>query len=720
MKSIITLFFTIIALAVGAQTDTNIYQDLPLFKDGKVSEMTTGALKAQSSNHIHVNVPDKNIGLNLRKVDLFSKGFSVKLRNGKKITKVDGTFYQGTVDNNSNSIATVAVFEDNVVCAFSNQDGNFEITGDKGKPYKMVRVPEQRTLSFECFTKDTSVQRTVGAPESPSGNCRAVQIYFEADYKLYQDKGSSVPNTVNYVTSLFNQVAALYANEQIVVQISQLKVWNTPDPYIPYTNTASVLNAFRNTLGTNFNGNLAHLLSTRSLGGGIAYVDVLCLKQYAFGVSAITTTFQNVPTYSWSVEVVTHELGHNIGSWHTHSCNWTGGALDNCYTTEGGCPPGPPPVNGGTIMSYCHLTGYGINFANGFGVVPGNHIRNKVNNATCLSGSSAPPSGLQTTNITNTGAKLSWTSVPGTQSYSVQYKQVSGSTWTTVSTGLNTTYTVSGLTQNTQYHWKVKTDCSSYTTPVVFTTTGQGGSCSTILVPGTTNITQTSALVFWSPVVGVSLYHLQYKTVSATNWIEYGYIPATSLTLTNLTANTTYMVKVRPDCNPNFGTVTQFTTLTGSGCQPPTNLQNTNITSNSVNMSWSAQTGITGYVIGLKLHNQSNWFTLGPINYNSVILSGLQPGTTYDWKVKNNCSDWSGTLTFTTLANFPQKIAVYPNPTNGLFRLDNVTGLATLYDALGAKVKEFQLDGGYIEITDLPNGVYYLRAGGVVLRIVKI
>lgn len=95
-------------------------------------------------------------------------------------------------------------------------------------------------------------------------------------------------------------------------------------------------------------------------------------------------SYNNFPNYSWTTTVVTHELGHNIGSKHTHWCGWPGGAIDNCEDTEGDCAPGPPPTNGGTIMSYCHLKSYGINFSKGFGPLPGNLIREKVSQAGCL------------------------------------------------------------------------------------------------------------------------------------------------------------------------------------------------------------------------------------------------------------------------------------------------------------------------------------------------
>ena len=116
--------------------------------------------------------------------------------------------------------------------------------------------------------------------------------------------------------------------------------------------------AYRN----GFNGNIAMLLSYGA-SGGIAYVNTLCNSNpdYRMGFSSIGSTYSTVPTYSWSVEVVTHEFGHLLGSQHTHACVWNGNntAIDGCYTTEGGCANPGIPSGGGTIMSYCHLTSTG-------------------------------------------------------------------------------------------------------------------------------------------------------------------------------------------------------------------------------------------------------------------------------------------------------------------------------------------------------------------------
>ena len=81
-------------------------------------------------------------------------------------------------------------------------------------------------------------------------------------------------------------------------------------------------------------------------------------------------------------------MGHNLGSPHTHNCSWTGGAIDGCGPAAGyseGCNAPLPSQGQGTIMSYCHLVpSVGIGFTYGFGPQPGNLIRSRVNNASCL------------------------------------------------------------------------------------------------------------------------------------------------------------------------------------------------------------------------------------------------------------------------------------------------------------------------------------------------
>ena len=109
--------------------------------------------------------------------------------------------------------------------------------------------------------------------------------------------------------------------------ISEFLIWDTDED--PYTgSTSEKLGAYVDRHraliadGIQWNGDLAHLVGFTG-GGGIAYIDVLCLHHWGYGYSAINNWFTTIPTYSWSVMVLAHELGHNFGAHHTHSCVWS-------------------------------------------------------------------------------------------------------------------------------------------------------------------------------------------------------------------------------------------------------------------------------------------------------------------------------------------------------------------------------------------------------------
>lgn len=81
----------------------------------------------------------------------------------------------------------------------------------------------------------------------------------------------------------------------------------------------------------NIQANLVHLLSGRSL-GGVAYLNALC-GDVRYGVSASQSgNPSTLPKSSFTLIVVAHEIGHNLGSHHTHNCVWNGNntRIDNC------------------------------------------------------------------------------------------------------------------------------------------------------------------------------------------------------------------------------------------------------------------------------------------------------------------------------------------------------------------------------------------------------
>lgn len=355
----------------------------------------------RTSNHstFSISLPltsSTNIQLELVEVNIFTDDFKVVTDVHPEGIEVDlGKHYRGVVKGIEGSIAALSVFENEVMALFSTpEEGNFVLgkleNQTNGRASTQHILYKDRDLlvthNYEC---KTSYDGRGYTPEElqNTNESRAltdcVRFYYEAEQDIAQNKGGQQGAT-NYITGMQNQVATVYANENINTRISEVFVWTNADPYNS-NDTEALLNQFGNNR-PNFNGDLSMLLTFRDIGGGIAWLDVLC-GESRYSVSGIDDNYQNVPTYSWTIGVVAHEFGHNFGSPHTHACAWNGNntAIDGCATTEGGCPDPGNPNNGGTVMSYCHLVdGVGINFANGFGNQPGNLIRNRVENANCL------------------------------------------------------------------------------------------------------------------------------------------------------------------------------------------------------------------------------------------------------------------------------------------------------------------------------------------------
>ena len=336
--------------------------------------------------------------IELKSASIFSKGFFVRDADNKLVNydRDKVAYYKGKIKNNPGAFAAVSILHNEIVAVLADEKGNINIGAlnnqKQGVPRQHIIYREQdqeKIKPFECGTAssaDPLPQFDLPLSTNTVVNTEPVDIYFEADYKCYQNNGSNTTNTVNWATALFNVVTTLYDNDSINVKMSGIKIWTVADPYIALTYKADVLYAFSSNMSSGIPGDLAHFLSQRNLGGGIAWVNTLCGTLYSHcAVSGdLSNNFNPLPYYSWSTMVVTHEIGHNLASNHTHWCGWPGGAIDNCSTTEYGCALGPAPVNGGTIMSYCHQTSYGINLMNGFGPLPGNLIRNTVRNNSCI------------------------------------------------------------------------------------------------------------------------------------------------------------------------------------------------------------------------------------------------------------------------------------------------------------------------------------------------
>ncbi|MFM2136417.1 MAG: hypothetical protein RL021_1817, partial [Bacteroidota bacterium] len=327
--------------------------------------------------------------------------------------------FRGHVEGDSKSIAAFSFFDDEIlgIFSFSTTGGNYNISKVWSEPsgtlfalFDDIHIKERP--AFNCFAVENPApnrQERGGNSGNTSNSVKCVKVFADLDYYTYTTYYSgNTTGAVNYVSGLFNQVITVYNAENISVTLSGINVWMVQDPYDP-TSTSTLLTTFqnyRNSAGGAFTGDLAHLLTRKSVGGGRAYLNALCGTS-KYGVSGSLGSTSTIVPYSWNVNVVAHELGHNFSSQHTHDCAWNGNntPIDGCGPAAGyptNCPTGPlPPSSGGTIMSYCHLlSSVGINLTNGFGQQPGDRIRTYVNGSACLVSCSCTP----TVTLTNSSS----------------------------------------------------------------------------------------------------------------------------------------------------------------------------------------------------------------------------------------------------------------------------------------------------------------------------
>lgn len=393
-------------------TKTSAAVNVFTFNENRTAKTTENVSKSVElsleKSAINQLLKEKRQGLTLKIPVNQTKYFELELvrqtiqKSSYKITlsdKVDETyqpadmvFYKGIIKNDHQSLAAVTISNNQIRVLASDKDGNYVVgklpnTTAKYVLYNDVHL--KQNAQFTCGTSDIpqegSVEANTAGTTTVNGQC--VPVYIEADFAFYQDNNSSVSNVEVYLNGLFNEVETIYFNESIGVGISEIFVHTSPDPFMSANNTEDALDLFVALRQNNFNGRLAHLVSGRSLGGGIAYVDVLCSININHAVSALNSNYSSFPTYSWDLYVFAHEMGHNFGSWHTHSCVWNGNntAIDGCagFTDRGDCSLPGIPSAGGTIMSYCHFQS-AINFSLGFGPQPGNLIRNRFSNSPCI------------------------------------------------------------------------------------------------------------------------------------------------------------------------------------------------------------------------------------------------------------------------------------------------------------------------------------------------
>jgi hypothetical protein len=213
----------------------------------------------------------------------------------------------------------------------------------------------------------------LSAPEGVSGTAT---LAIDTDNEwLFKRFGNNTANASAWVDQMILQLNVIYERDlglRTLRGTTFLRVDPDNPPTFnddPFNNTDSPASGAQlNEFGSYWQNNqggvtraFALLLSGKSGNGfsasGIAWLNRYCDNNVSGGASySINQAFHDsgVPVSS-SLRIIAHEIGHNLGSVHTHCYN---PPVDQCFNGEGGCYNGSvscPGGGAGTLMSYCNF-----------------------------------------------------------------------------------------------------------------------------------------------------------------------------------------------------------------------------------------------------------------------------------------------------------------------------------------------------------------------------
>jgi len=243
--------------------------------------------------------------------------------------------------------------------------------------------------------------------------------------------------------------------------------------------------------------------------------------------------------------------------------------------------------------------------------------------------------GVSTSDIDQVSALISWGAKSGVNSYTLEYKSNSSSSYTALNVNSNNEI-LNNLKPSTTYNVRVKYTCEGGTNP---------GGCD-----------------------GLSAYETYPKIYYSGDRVTYGgrkyecgadgvyNIPPTGSVysyLWNDLGACSESVKVTQNESP-YSVVISFTTnpTDGTECNAVTNVNVTNETSNSAQVSWSLVTGIDTYVLKYKKASSASYTSVNLLG-SSYILTGLDEDTNYQVQIGYLCKDgkdapYSSLVNFTT------------------------------------------------------------------------
>lgn len=417
--------YNLFNVITAAEANIDADKALPNAQYLELNKANASALFSSSPELIHIDLPMKSgdiLSITLQKYDIFQgKQYETTIGGfdapGTYAAPKPGVHYRGMVDG-TNFWASLSVHEHTVAGIITAANTNWQLTQLKNSDtYALYPDADLEFPEFNCgYTDSGESIPSLEETTSKKQTC-PIRVLWIGDFQLlvahynpFITAQQQYWNTIATIEDIFNNVSLLYQQEGVALTLGYHDCFVQQDEYANYTIPQAFIEwGYDIHLNPSFspylNGHDLSLLlgvqpnPTLSNIGGYAVIDALCDwnyyynpvlgPDYAQGKYAYTRnppSHEQYPVFSFTIYTVAHEMGHNLGSRHTHWCGWPGGPIDNCVPVEEGpCSPGPNPSNGGTVMSYCGITYGSIPLSNGFANYPHQAIINTIDaSETCI------------------------------------------------------------------------------------------------------------------------------------------------------------------------------------------------------------------------------------------------------------------------------------------------------------------------------------------------
>jgi hypothetical protein len=175
-------------------------------------------------------------------------------------------------------------------------------------------------------------------------------------------------------------------------------------------------------------------------------------------------------------------------------------------------------------------------------------------------------------------------------------------------------------------------------------------SCGAPASLASSSITATAATVSWAAVNGAVSYDVDYKLSTSSTWTNAATATtSTSVSLSGLSASSLYDWRVRTNCASLSSIYSQAQFTTNPLCGTVSGLTTTNITTSGATLNWSALSGALNYDVDYKTAAATTWTNAATATTSlTTNISGLNSGTSYNWRVRANCTAGTGSYTETS------------------------------------------------------------------------